>query len=443
VKLSKPPDLQETLEPSVLQALLAHPEWSRPEQDGRYLHWEELRHRPAPHGITSEAWWWAVRQARRQLGRPLMLRDQNGAPFTFAMTDTGQRLVHEIDRDASGHIALPEDVTNPATRDRYIVSSLIEEAFRSSQLEGASTTRAVAKELIRTERAPRTQSERMILNNFYAMEWVRDNKTKPLSSAAVFELHSIVTRDTFEHDNAAGRFRRADERVFVVDNSNGEVLHSPPPADQLPDRMEAMCKFANGTSRDDPFVHPVARAIMLHFWLAYDHPFVDGNGRTARALFYWSMLNQNYWLTEFISISRVINKARTQYDRAFLFAESDSNDATYFLLNQLKVLRTAIDELHGYLKRKSQEVRELEHKLRGREDLNNRQLAVLNDALRHPDARITIEGHRRLARVVYQTARTDLLGLVALGFLEQFKMGKKLYFAAVSDLARKLKSRKS
>jgi Fic family protein len=419
--------------------LVDNPAYMQPEQAGRYLHWEEVRRRPAPQGLTSEAWWWGIRFARSRLSKPLQLRDRSGASFSFAMTDTVQRLVHAIDRDASGNISLPEDVTDPTTRDRYIVSSLIEEAFRSSQLEGASTTRAVAKEMIQTKRKPRTHSEQMILNNFYAMEWVRENKDKPLTTEAIFALHGIVTRDTMDDGHAVGRLRRADEPVQVVDTSNGELLHDPPPADQLPARIAEMCKLANGTSSDEPFIHPVARAIILHFWLAYDHPFVDGNGRTARALFYWSMLHQGYWLTEFISISRVINKARAQYDRAYLFSESDNNDATYFLLHQLNVLRTAIDELHVYLKRKSQEVRELEHQLRRREDLNHRQLAILNDALRHPSARITIEGHRTLTRVVYQTARTDLLGLAELGYLQQYKIGKKLYFAPVDDLARKLK----
>ena len=443
MKLPEVPDPKWLPEVNVLRTLFQNPECLRPEIDGRYLHWEELRHRPPPKGISSQAWWWAIRTGRKQLARELPLRSASeNQPFSFAMTDSAQRLVHEVDRDASGHIELPEDVTNPATRDRYIVNSLIEEAFRSSQLEGASTTRLVAKEMIRTQRQPRNVSERMILNNFHAMEWVRENRVDALTPAMLFELHSIVTKETLEVVDGAGRYRRADEDVTVVDNTNGEVIHVPPQASQLPSRVEAMCAFANGTSRDEPFIHPVARAIMLHFWLAYDHPFIDGNGRTARALFYWSMLHQGYWLTEFISISRVIGKSRTQYERAFVLSETDGNDATYFLFNQLKVLRTAIDELHGYLKRKAQEVRALETKLRGRDDLNNRQLAVLNDALRHPDSRITIEGHQTLNRVVYQTARTDLLGLVTQGYLEQTKIGKKLYFTPARDLPRKLKPAK-
>lgn len=413
------------------------------EQNGEYLHWEELRRKPARTAIDHTEWWGVVKLARGGALRPLPLTDEGGAPFAFCMTDTIQRLTHEVDREASGRIELPEDVTNPAVRDRYIVSSLIEESFRSSQLEGASTTRQVAKEMIRTKREPRTVSERMILNNFYAMEWVREHKDDELTIGRLLELHAIVSHETLDTSDGVGRFRRVDENVSVIDPKDGEIVHTPPNADLLPDRMAKLCKFAN--EKDDaasPFLHPVARSILVHFWLAYDHPFVDGNGRTARALFYWSMLRQGYWLTEFISISRQIKKARVQYDRAFLYSETDDNDATYFLLNQLKVLRQAIDDLGSYLKKKAQEVREVEQKMRGRDDLNHRQLAVLSHALRNPAARITIDSHQASHRVVYQTARTDLLGLAERGYLEQSRIGKKLFFTPARDLERRLKPTK-
>jgi len=422
-----------------VDAFLKDPQTFSVEQDGKYLHWEELRRQPARKEITHEQWWAIVGLARQNIRKILPFADNAGRPFGFGMTDTVQRLVHEVDREASGRIELPEDVTNPAIRDRYIVSSLIEEAFRSSQLEGASTTRHVAKEMIRSKREPRTQSERMILNNFDAMEWVRDHKEDQLTVPLLLELHAIVTKDTLDVPDAGGRFRRADEEIHVVDPQDGDIIHTPPHADLLPRRMQALCEFANSATDTEPFIHPVVRAILIHFWLAYDHPFFDGNGRAARALFYWSMLRQGYWLTEFISISRVIKKARGQYDRAFVFSETDSNDTTYFLLNQLRVLRQAIDELTVYLKKKSQEVRDVEQKLRGRDDLNHRQLAILHHVLRHPDVKITIDGHQTSHRVVYQTARTDLLGLVERGFLEQSKLGKKLYFTPARDIQRKLK----
>jgi Fic family protein len=435
MKVQRPPPFALT---SITRELLAKTSRARaPEQEGRYLHWDELRHRPVCDGLTHEEWWQLVKLARFG-SKPLPLTDVSRQSFRFAMTDTVQRQVHEVDRDASGRIELPEDVTNKATRDRYVVSSLIEEAFRSSQLEGASTTRAAAKNMIRTQREPRTISERMILNNFHAMEWVKQHTGVPLTTEMVLELHSLVTHDTLEPADGAGRFRKPDEDVKVIDPLDGDVSHVPPDARLLPARMAEMCKFANAATSDEPFIHPVVRAILLHFWLAYDHPFVDGNGRTARALFYWSMLKQGYWLTEFISISGAIKKARTQYDRAFVYAETDDNDTTYFVLNQLKMLRQAIDDLFESLTRKAEQVRHIERKLRDRDDLNHRQLALLGYALRHADARITVESHQVSHRVAYETARTDLLGLVQGGFLEQRKLGKKLIFTPMSDLQDRL-----
>jgi len=96
---------------------------------------------------------------------------------------------------------------------------------------------------------------------------------------------------------------------------------------------------------------------------AYDHPFEDGNGRTARALFYWSMLRHGYRLTEFLSISSLLNRAPGRYGRAFLYTETDGLDAAYFVLNQLRIILRAIDELHAYLARKVREVRETERLL--------------------------------------------------------------------------------
>ena len=146
-----------------------------------------------------------------------------------------------------------------------------------------------------------------------------------------------------------------------MDRIDGGVLHQPPPAEHLPARLQALCDFANGDSDDeDTFIHPVVRAILLHFWLAYDHPFEDGNGRTARVLFSWFMRTKGYWLVEYLSISKILREAPGQYNRAFLLTETDEGDTTYFLIHQLGVIERAIDELHKYLRRKVAEVRDVE-----------------------------------------------------------------------------------
>ena len=160
----------------------------------------------------------------------------------------------------------------------------------------------------------------MILNNYLTMKRIGEFKTQPLSKELIFEIHELVTHNTLDDSSAAGRFRTSheEERVGIFDSEN-RLMHDPPPASALEDRLQKICDFANQT---EPFVHPVIRSIILHFMLGYDHPFVDGNGRTARALFYWSMLHHGYWLVEFISISQIVLKARAQYGRAYLFTEN-------------------------------------------------------------------------------------------------------------------------
>jgi len=277
----------------------------------------------------------------------------------------------------------------------------------------------------------------MIFNNYRAMNTVRLWKDEPLTPDRVLELHRIVTDGTLDDPNAAGRLQRPDEeRVRVFDRATGEPRHVPPPADQLPDRLESMCRFANDEATEG-FMHPVVRSIFLHFWLAYDHPFEDGNGRTARAIFYWSMLKHGYWLTEFLSISTLLNRAPGRYSRAFLYTETDDRDATYFILNQLRIICRSIEELHAYIGRKIREVRETERLLR-QADLNHRQLALLSHALRHPDAEYTFRSHQTSHRVVYQSARTDLLDLERRRLLTRRIAGQRFYFRPAPDLAERL-----
>ncbi|MEK6720647.1 MAG: Fic family protein [Chloroflexota bacterium] len=409
----------------------------RPTVDGKYRHWDTLRQLTPPDGLTREEWWLGIKLARGNIWHELPLTDRDGHNFGYCMPDPAYEMTHVVDRQASGEIAISEVVTSPEMRNRYIVSSLIEEAITSSQLEGASTSRAVAKEMLRSGRPPRDRSERMIVNNYRAMNIVRGWKDEPLIPDRVLQLHRVVTDGTLDNPDAAGRLQRPDEaRVRVFDRATGELRHTPPPAEQMPARLEAMCKFANDQPTEG-FLHPVIRSILLHFWLAYDHPFEDGNGRTARAIFYWSMLTHGYWLTEFLSISTILKRAPGHYAGAFLYTETDGLDTTYFVLNQLKVICRAIDELHAYLAHKARQVRETEKLLR-QADLNHRQIALLSHALRHPDAEYTFRSHQTSHGVVYQSARTDLLELEQRGLLERRTVGQRFVFRPVTDLAERL-----
>ena len=403
---------------------------------GKYVHWDELKRLEPPGDLSHREWWCGMKSARQSLYEQVALTDRFGGMFQYLVVDPIPERLHQIDLGAGGLIQMPEQITNPDSRDRYYVRSLIEEAITSSQLEGAATTRKVAKEMIRAGRQPRGRSERMILNNFLTMRRISELKDSPLTKELVLEICRLVADRALDDPSAAGRFRRDDERV-IIDDVYGEVFHEPPPASQLEDRMAAMCDFANGKT-PSTFMHPAVRSIILHFWLSYDHPFVDGNGRTARALFYWSMLHNHYWLFEFVSISQIIRRGPAKYGRAFLYTETDDNDLTYFILYHLDVIHRAVRELHEYLRRKAKQLRLLESELRGVVALNHRQRALIGHALRHPHQLYTVQSHQLSHNVVHQTARTDLLDLVQRELLQAEKVGRSWRFTPAAAMEEKL-----
>jgi Fic family protein len=411
------------------------------EWDGnRYLHWDRLRRLSAPSGLTTEQWWLKVKLARREATRPLPLVDKDGNPFGYTLPDVVHRSLHHIDQRGGGEVAMDEVVTSEREAGRrFLVNSLMEEAIRSSQLEGATTSRVVAKELLRSGREPRDRSELMIANNYRALRLTKEMGDR-LTPKSVLELHRIVTQGTLADPSAAGRLQRpGEDRVAVFDRDEDQTpTHVPPPAEQLPERLEALCEFANANG-EDRFVHPVVRAILLHFWLAYDHPFEDGNGRTARLLFFWAMHVRGYWVAEYLPISRLIRKAPARYERAFLEVETDGGDTTYFLIHQLEVIERAIDDLHLYLQRKIAEQRDAEARLSGFEGLNGRQVALLTHGIRHPEHLYTYAGHATSHRVTHETARSDLADLADRGLLTKRAGGKIHRYEPPADLPERLK----
>lgn len=197
----------------------------------------------------------------------------------------------------------------------------MEESIASSQIEGAVTSRVAAKEMLWKNRPPRNSSERMIVNNYLTIRHIVDTQRELLTPDTLLTIHRLMTDQTMDKPEEAGQFRQHND-IHVVDAIDGEVVHTPLSFTTLPAFIDDLCRFFNDETPDF-FLHPVVKASIVHFLIGYFHPFTDGNGRTARALFYWYLLRKGYWLTEYLSISRVIMQSRMQYYRAFQYTEAD------------------------------------------------------------------------------------------------------------------------
>lgn len=402
----------------------------------RYPYWDEFKYLPKPDDIPIE-WIWVMRELGSIPTRhfiPLQcLKDSN---FSYWLPDKAQEQLHFIDQQSSGPIF--SDGRPIHSPERYISRSLTDEAIASSQIEGAVTTRDRARSMLLSGRKPTDKSERMIANNYRAIMRLKELKDLPLSRQMLLELHGILTAGTLANPEEEGRFRKSpDDDNIVVEDVDGVLLHRPPIGAALEKRIDGLIEFANASDKF-PFIHPVVKAISLHFWMGYAHPFTDGNGRTARALFYWYLLKKGYWLFEYISISQIVHRTYGQYRRAYLYSEQEGNDLTYFVMYNLRVIRLAIAELVKYIDRKGAELNRANELVRKLPSLNHRQRELLLHAVKNPGQQYSIYHHQNTHTVSYQTARTDLLELAAGGYLEQLKSGKTFVFLPTKKVSQVL-----
>lgn len=400
-----------------------------------YTHWHRFRYVPIPQEFSHEEAWALVKFGRHANFKKAPFTDKNGRPFSYWVPDGLQKNLHDVDVWAGGNLVTDTSSALPG-REQFVIRSLMDEAIASSQLEGAATTTQKAKDLLLTGRKPKDRSEQMILNNWETMQFIREKRKTNLTKDFITEIHQRITEKTLDHPEDSGRLRMSND---IVVEYQGEIVHSPPAFNTLPERMDAFCEFANKDG-DNKWIHPVIKAAMLHFWLAYDHPFHDGNGRTARALMYWYLLSRDYVLFEYLAISRYMQRAPGQHVHAYLYTETDENDLTYFLFYNLKATKQACEEAQSYIQRKQKELTGMSAALKKYPGLNLRQRSLLSHAIQHPHETYTFDTHRNAHGVVYQTARQDLLTLVEKGFLKKEKRGKEFVFVQADKMMDKLRS---
>ena len=386
--------------------------------NSEYLHWDEVRRRDTGKAKPEDIWKLIriVRSANR------VHHVFNGILVSYSNIPEFQRFTHEFDIRATLNF-LSKDKMDDHKKVMYSISSIMEESIASSQMEGANTTIDVAKKMLRDKRSPKNKAERMIYNNYAAMELIKKRKDEKLSVSLIQDIHRVITRGTLDDYNDEGIFRKNND-IVVSDPLTGDVYHRPVDFEKIQGCMDALCKYVD----DEEFVPPLIKASIIHFMIAYIHPFTDGNGRLARSLFYWYLIKKGYPLVEFLAISKSIKSHRGSYDLAYLHSETDDNDMTYFIKFNLKCVEESLNTFLKYLDRKVKEQKEFEKNILLDEDMNIRQKMILQDAMKNGDPFSVYEVQSKY-QTAYQTARTDILGLIEKGMIKESGRdgNKKLY----------------
>ena len=381
-----------------------------------YEYWDKAKYKKLPEGFTPQMLWTNVKASRLRSTIPVW----NKYGINLCVTSQMQRLCHEFDMKFGSFWEVEGD-SKSAEKKYYLSSSLMEEAIYSSKMEGASTTRIVAKDMLRKKKSPQNKSQQMIVNNYNTIQYIVEHKEQPLTEELLLTIHRLMTEKTLDNPEDAGRFRTND-KVVVADMVEGDIIYTPPSFQEIPEFVESLCNFFNN---DNPrtFIHPIIRGIIVHFMLAFMHPFVDGNGRTARALFYWYMLKEGYKLTEYMSISRVIAKSKANYEKAFRYVENDGNDVGYFVAYNLEALEKSFQQLRDYIQRKQREKRAASSFMMAG-NINQRQALILQQLKEEPDTIFTVKDVQEQFSVSSMTARKDLADLVRQNYMTEIALNK-------------------
>ena len=393
--------------------------------DREYLYWDKVKY-SAPENIDKHTLWHAVK-IQRQLNSQTVRFGKY--VFHFTITKNMLALLHAFDMDLGGNLGT-KTIIPASDKSYYLISSIMEEAIASSQMEGASTTRRIAKDMLRKQLKPINKSQQMIVNNYDTITKISNDFNKDFSMEDLLDIHRSISKSTLDNSEDEGVFRKNDD-IYVVDSITGSVAHTPPSYNEIIDMIVDLCEFANNDNNDN-FIHPIIKGIIIHFILAYIHPFVDGNGRTARSLFYWYMIKKGYWLTEYLSISRIIYTNKKSYEKAFLYTENDDNDLSYFIQYHLNVMKKAFEDLKKYLQRKIDEQQNV-HRFIGVLNTNDRQRYVFKVIMENKHIIITPKELASQFDITTRTARTDLQELVKMGYLKITNINKRALGYIKSD----------
>ncbi|MBW1297042.1 Fic family protein [Aquimarina litoralis] len=381
-----------------------------------YLYWDKIKYLNDVN-FDSKKLWMATKSIRKIQAIQAKIHD---IYYEFNITKHLQQKLHYLDHNFGAGFQ-KEELLSELDKQQYLTNALMEESIFSSMIEGATTTRVQAKDMLRKNKSPKNKSEQMILNNYETIQYISEHKTEDISIQKLYEIHRLVTKNTLAEDKI-GVFRNNND-IHVMNEITGDIVHTPPNFKKLDKLMESFCDFFNNNPKDN-FIHPIVKASILHFFIGYIHPFVDGNGRTARAIFYWYLLKNGYWLVEYLSISRVIMKTKIQYEKAYIYAEIDEMDITYFIHYQTKVLTQAFEDLKKYVSQKKEEENELSLFYK-EPNINDRQAQILFWINENENRHFSVKEIETIFSITNQTARIDLESLVERNILRKVHINKK------------------
>lgn len=197
----------------------------------------------------------------------------------------------------------------------YGIKAAEEEIACSSAIESIDFSRESIRNILKGY-APKDETENRILGQKKGLEFISSPDNK-ITEENLYRLYMITVGEFLDEESKLknGSFYR-DDSVFIVSD---KLEHSGLEAKKLPEYMRGFIEFINGDNIDDDLI----KASVIHFYFAFLHPYFDGNGRMARLLHLWFLIQKGYKTTLFVPFSSFIQKNKSGYYNAFTHIEEN------------------------------------------------------------------------------------------------------------------------
>ena len=376
-----------------------------------------------PKGLTIDQVWPIVLKLRKDKNIEVSLRDQSNNKFWFVLTDLITHKLELIDKHATENFF---EKVDQKIQESVVYNALIDEAFNSSVIEGAFSTKRRTKEMIEQKIPPANKSEQMIINNYKALEFIFENLHNPINEQIILDMYDIVVLNTLDDEDVVTKYRN--DAVCVWEINAQRPIYEAPHFSQVQELMNQLVEFIND---DNDQLHPILKSCIIHFVFVYIHPFFDGNGRTARALSYMYLLKKGYIFFKFFSISSIVNEEKSKYYKAIKNVEDYESDLTYFIVFYADMIINSIVRILQDFNREYKR-RIVESYLKNFElVLPKRQIKLINMLIKYDKTFIDIEEYKKKNKISYETARSDLNNLVKVGLFQKIKQGKRFVYQFV------------
>ena len=270
----------------------------------------------------------------------------------------------------------------------------------------------------------RRKDKQEVLNYLNALDAISDFAAKAvINSDDILQIHELVSKDTLENPKDVGMFRN--RQVVVGNRFTGEIIFTPPPSPAVPGLVDAMLDWYNSESVKE--IDPVIEAGIVHYEFVRIHPFVDGNGRTARILAALTLVKRGFDIKRFFALDDYYDHDRRRYYEALRTVDPTTRDLTQWLEYFVEGVAVSIEAVKDEVIGLSKDVKVLREK--GQIALNERQIKIVQRMI--GKGSITNKEIREMFAISNRAALNEIDKLTALDVVRKKGQGRSTRYELV------------